>query len=184
MKENFDTQDVFNIEAVRIGNSKAFEEIYRFYFPKLCYYVYSFVHDQDVSKDIVHDVFSAVWTNRNELPEILSLKLYLYRAAKNKTFNFLKHEKHITVRSENLELMNFRSAQNIERELEKNELGRLVEKSINKLSPKCREVFILVKFHGMKYNEVAELLKISANTVQNHVAKAFNQLRKDISRIL
>jgi RNA polymerase sigma-70 factor, ECF subfamily len=184
MIDNFETQDLFYSDAIRKGNTKVFEEIYRHYYPKLCYYAYSLVHDRDVSKDVVHDVFSKIWTKRNDLQHVISIKLFLYRAVKNKALNYLNSEKIKVPINDHLELIEFKSTENIERDCERNELSAMIEKSINELSPKCQEVFILVKFHGMKYSEVAEFLKISPNTVENHMVKAFNKLRKDLTPLI
>jgi RNA polymerase sigma-70 factor (ECF subfamily) len=48
--------------------------------------------------------------------------------------------------------------------------------AVDRLPPRCREVFLLVKVHGLKYSEVAARLGISKNTVMVHVVNALNQL--------
>jgi RNA polymerase sigma-70 factor, ECF subfamily len=163
---------------------KAFEEIYRLYYPKLCYYVCSIVRSKDASKDIVQDVFSNIWEKRNSLHDILSMKIYLYRAVKNRALDYLKHNKLYTPLLINDEHAEFESSQNVEKECENNELAGMLEKEIDKLPLRCREVFILVKFQGLKYSEVAELLQISTNTIENQMVKAFNFLRKRLSSSL
>ncbi|MEE9361448.1 MAG: sigma-70 family RNA polymerase sigma factor [Cellulophaga sp.] len=55
-----------------------------------------------------------------------------------------------------------------------------LREAINKLPPKCKEVFILSKFEKMKYKVIAEKMGISIKTVENHMSKAFKELRKGL----
>lgn len=182
--ESIEAQDLFLTDAIRKGDPKVFEVIYRYYYAKLCFYAYSMVHDRDISKDVVHDVFSNMWTRRIDLQHVVSLKFYLYRAVKNKAINYLKLAKTKITSPVDSELIQFKSSENIESDYERNELEGIVEKIIDELPPKCREVFILVKYQGLKYHEAAEILQISPNTVDNHMAKAFSKLRKELTPYL
>ncbi len=68
-------------------------------------------------------------------------------------------------------------------ESEPSRIERLKE-AINKLPPKCKEVFILSKFEKMKYKVIAENLGISIKTVENHISKAYSELRKNLQYLL
>jgi len=181
MTENNNREEPFNTKALKNGDAELFGEMYRFYYAKLCYYAYSFVYDKDASKDIVHDVFSNIWIKRNKLQQIESLKFYLYRAVKNKSLDYLKHSGLNKLSISDYEQEGIAGNQNVEREYEHAELAGIIKKLLDELPPKCREVFVLVKFQGFKYAEAAELLGISSNTVENHIVKAFNFLRGKLS---
>jgi RNA polymerase sigma-70 factor (ECF subfamily) len=60
---------------------------------------------------------------------------------------------------------------------------KLVQKAMQELSPRCREVFTLHRFEDLTYKEIAKRLSISPKTVENHVAKAVLHLRKSLSQI-
>ncbi len=61
---------------------------------------------------------------------------------------------------------------------ERNELIVLLYGEIDKLPPKCREIFKLNRFERMKYREIALKLDISERTVENHIANALKILRE------
>lgn len=49
---------------------------------------------------------------------------------------------------------------------------------IEKLSPRCKETFLLSKKEGLTCIEIADYLEISTKTVENNMIKAFSILRK------
>ncbi len=51
---------------------------------------------------------------------------------------------------------------------------------LHKLSPRCREFFILHRFKGLSHREIAKQLEISPKTVENHMVKALLFLRKNL----
>jgi RNA polymerase sigma-70 factor (ECF subfamily) len=58
---------------------------------------------------------------------------------------------------------------------------KLIEQAISELPPRCREVFVLHQLKGLTYEETAERLNISPNTVKNHYAKGLLRLRKALA---
>jgi RNA polymerase sigma-70 factor (ECF subfamily) len=63
--------------------------------------------------------------------------------------------------------------------LHRGELNRLL-RAVEGLSPRCREVFVLVKLDGLSYGEVAHRLGISKNTVMVHMVKALSTLEREM----
>ncbi|QTD39242.1 sigma-70 family RNA polymerase sigma factor [Polaribacter batillariae] len=55
-----------------------------------------------------------------------------------------------------------------------------VKKMVNKLSTKCKEAFVLSKYENMKYKAIALKMGISVKTVENHISKAYAELRKNL----
>ena len=72
---------------------KGFDTLFELYYGELTYFVYSFVNDKEVAKDLVHDLFLNLWQNRRQIDPSLSVKSYLFRIARNYAFNYLKHLK-------------------------------------------------------------------------------------------
>jgi len=67
--------------------------------------------------------------------------------------------------------------------LDSRQRQKLVQKAMQELSPRCREVFTLHRFEDLTYKEIAKRLSISPKTVENHVAKAILHLRKSLSHL-
>ena len=57
-----------------------------------------------------------------------------------------------------------------------------LRKEIDLLPPKCKEIFVLSKFEGMKYKEISEQLKISIKTVENQMSIALSKLRIELRK--
>jgi RNA polymerase sigma-70 factor (ECF subfamily) len=55
--------------------------------------------------------------------------------------------------------------------------------AIDSLPEKCREVFVMSKRDGLKYEEIAEELGLSVNTVRNQISKALKILKEGAQKI-
>ncbi len=157
-----------------------FRSIFDKYFPSLCVFANRFVNDEDLSKDMVQDVFLKVWNSATEFESEKSLKVYLYLATKNTCFDFLKKEKRKKERGEY-------STERIEGDWEMNdesvvldiireETYRQLENAIELLPEKAREV-VRLNLKSLTNQEIADELSISINTVKTHKLTAFKKLR-------
>jgi RNA polymerase sigma-70 factor (ECF subfamily) len=65
--------------------------------------------------------------------------------------------------------------------VEEAELNDRINASINQLPEKCREIFLLCRFEGLKYAEIAKKLNISVKTVEMQMGIALKKLRENLS---
>ncbi len=159
-----------------------FQAFYEQLHPALFNYARYILGSDDDAREVVNDVFLKLWERRDELgPFDLKaaerLKSYSFRATKNSCLNFLRAQK--------------KSWLQIERDIEdmSTPLSGLEEKEdrqqlhnwLNELPPKCRQVFKMSRFDGLKNNEIAELLELSVKTVENQMTKALNFFRKKMN---
>lgn len=175
-------QDI--VSAIRLGDERVFEEIFRKYYQSLSNYANSILKEMDESEEIVQNLFLGIWEKRANLEITISLKSYLYRAVHNHCLNRIKHLK---VREEYQQYAtNFYdvSHESVSNTVMKNELEQKIEEAISKLPEQCRVVFSLSRFEELKYHEIAEKLAISPKTVENHIGKALKLLRIELSEYL
>ena len=160
--------------------SKAeFRRVFDDYYNPLCNFVSHFLGNNNRSEDIVQDVFLNLWKNRDNITLNDNIKSYLFQATKNKMLEYLRKEKSYRERVEKLQNQPDLSAG--EDELA-NKLMQLesINQSLRHLPSKCREVFVLHKFKGLSYTEIADKKKISVKTVENHMLKAIKLLRSHL----
>ena len=81
-------------------------------------------------------------------------------------------------------VLNIEQTEDPDENYNKNELNKIVQESIEKLPGKCREIFILNRYHNLKYAEIAEIQNISINTVKTQMGRAFKMLRKQLAYFL
>jgi RNA polymerase sigma-70 factor (family 1) len=170
------------------------QQAYRLLFTALYPYLYPFartlVKAKESAEEVVSDVFMKVWEKRQELEKIENLKVYLYVATRHIALNYLEKQR----RNATDTLDHFQASELIsvyidpEQLLITADMMQLLRKAIDRLPPKCRVIFKLVKEDGLKYREVAEILNISTKTVENQVAIALQKLGNavnfDIKRTL
>lgn len=158
-----------------------FEKLYIDYQPRLVAYVQHFVNDLSTAQDLVHDSFMALW-NRKILFDTEDTRRLLFVSTRNRCLNYLKHQSivnrymtncQIQAKSEGERLYNYDfsfvegSHPYLYQELEDQ-----IQRIVNSLPKRCREVFILSRFEGLKNREIAEQLHLSLNTVERHIQKA------------
>lgn len=173
------TQDQLLYSKIKQGEEDAFNEVFNLYYSRLCFFADQMVHDFDLCRSIVQDVFVDVWVNRETLDIHFSLKAFLFRAVKNKTLNVLKHKKveskFIAEQKKEDEPFSFQSS------IEEAELSDKINSAIQELPPKCREIFTLCRFEELKYSEIAERLNISVKTVEMQISIALKKIRNKLS---
>ncbi len=166
-----------------IFNERYVEQLFREQFENLCNFAKAYIHDPDIAKEIVQEVFINLWTKRDSIEPGKPVKSYLFTSVRNRSLNYIRDHKKFQsfvldveieekFRSDDLDMM------------ESEEARIKIENAIQKLPEKCREVFEMSRFEEMKYNEIAVELNISVKTVEVHISKALKILREELKDLL
>ncbi len=173
------------INNIAQGDEKAFESLFKSYFPELCFYAVRFVEDMETAEEIVQDIFFNIWENKNKLLNIkTSVKSYLYTTVKNTCLNLIKHKK-----VEN-KYREYFSQQLQKDELDEanwmtnNELQTKILETVEKLPARRKQVFKMSRFEDLSYKEIASKLNISVKTVENQMGSALKFLRAELKNYL
>jgi RNA polymerase sigma-70 factor (ECF subfamily) len=157
-----------------------FRKIFNQYFASLVGFANTFVSDSDLSEDLVQEVFVTLWEKQEEYLNEITLKVYLYRAVRNKCLNNIKHEqvknKYINETLPKLETEEFFLDQVLSEEV-----SRLLYKFIEEL-PKQRQQIIRYGLFGLKNREIADIMGLSLNTVKSHKLNAYRELREKLGK--
>lgn len=154
-----------------------FEDSFKRFFKPLCFHAMSFVKDEDVAKDIVHDVFLTVWSQRAKIDFTQPMLPYYLSLTRNRALNYLDHLK-VKAKHEEKELQNnplYSDFDNTDHE----ELIQEIMNRIDNLPDRCGEVMRLCFIECKKYKEIAEILDISVNTVKTHLSLGLKILRNE-----
>lgn len=181
------------IESLRCGDESAFRCIYDRHYESLCRFADLFLHDTALAEEIVDDAIFYLWEHRVEVEIVYSLRAYLMKSVRNRCLNELNSLSH----REELRFSSFSLQENVEfldtLFIEKEHpLGYLLEqeledelvRSIEALPEECRTVFKKSRFEQKKYEEIAQELNISVNTVKYHIKNALAFLQKRMSGYL
>jgi RNA polymerase sigma-70 factor (ECF subfamily) len=163
------------------GLDKAgFEELFRSFFPGLVLFAQKYLPDQDTSKEIVHNVFLNLWEKRETIDSSSSLKSYLFTSVYNRCLNHIRDQKKFDKDESRLQGLDSSEFYDGTDYLEEQELEQRIFDALQALPEKCREVFTMNRFEGLKYAEIAEKLNISIKTVEAQMSKALKILREKL----
>ena len=156
---------------------KSFKEIYDSLYVSLCLFANNYVHNLDLAKDLVQEVFIKVWEDKIEFKNESAVKSYMYMAVKNKSLDFLKSKQYKS--TENLSLKDIVALNNETfylKEVIIEEASTRIEIAINTLPKKCAQI-IRLSLNGLSNSEIAQHLNISINTVKAQKKNAYKKLR-------
>lgn len=143
------------------------------------------IRDDDESKDVVLELFCAIWEKRHSLRLTKPIKRYLLVAARHRAFNHLE-SRHRTEKflREFADRSMTPVAPSAERDLEAQELNDIVSIAICMIPERSRLPYLLNRRLGMTYREIAKFLNQSEKTVEKNISHALTLLRKYIEPYL
>ena len=168
-----------------------FEQLYIDCQPRLIAYALRFVNNPTEAQDLVHDCFMALWDRHAPL-DTEEARMLLFVMTRNRCLNYLKHKSIVDkytvsylgrakVGEERLYNYDFSFSEN-EHPYLYQELEHQIRHIVDSLPERCREVFILSRFQGLKNREIAERLHISLNTVERHIQRALHIFAEALER--
>lgn len=182
MKGTYQSDNDFLLSAVQRGDQKAFDTLFRRYYPMLCAYGHRFVELED-AEEIVEDSLLWIWENRETLVIESSLNSYLFKMVYRRALNKLAHidatqRADTRFYEEMQEMLQDTDYYQIE------ELAKRIEDTVAALPESYREAFVMHRFRDMSYKEIAETLGVSPKTIDYRIQQALKQLRVDLKDYL
>lgn len=179
------------IRRIKQGDEKAFDAVYREYYPLMCRFALQLLCSPELAEEVVDDVFFALWNQRSEI-DIRSLKAYLLKAVRNKSLNEMNSLAHrrrqMTGRIDTHDRLDFLSSLfDDEHPLEQllcKETEAQFRRIVDSLPEESRRVFMMQRMEGKKYAEIAMELGISVNTVKYHMKKTIRLLSEMLGKYL
>lgn len=171
------------LERLRQGDERAFDEIFRSWYPGLVRSAESLVRSRAIAEEIVQDVMLELWRRRESLARESSPQAYLFQSTRNRALNHLRHER-VEKRGRPFAAGRSEIDAPAPALLVEEEIEVALREAVAVLPDRCREVFELSRVQGLKYLEIAELLGISVKTVEAQMGKALRLLRERLAQWL
>lgn len=167
-----------NIKSMKHIDIKGFENMFKQYYSDLCYFALKYMESEEDAEEVVQDVFYNLWEKREMIQIQISVKAYLLSSVRNKCLQILNHRKvkrkYGKMKSEETEVFSDNPAD----DLIYNESVEIFNEALNALPEKCRTIFKMSRFEGMKYKDIAFELSISVKTVEANISKALKEFRQ------
>ncbi len=176
-----------NISMERKKYSLAFEEFFRFYYPRLRRYARYFLRDPEEAEDLVQEVFLQLWKDQKQLDPDRNLPSFTFTLVKNKCFDRLRkrvvEEKYLLhqAKKESEELYHISFDETGEFISMEELLHRELNKLIEKMPSKCGIAFRLRWIDGKKVREIALEMNISTTMVDKYLAKGLSFAKDNLN---
>lgn len=157
------------------GNSDVYKNLFIRHFESLCSFVYSYLPDMEVAKDIAQDAFVSLWENRDKYELTNTL---LYTIAKNKSIDYIKAHHPVTVpKGLPIDIFINLLQTSPEEDFDSKDIIEEIWKYVETLPNQCRKIFVLSRRDYLKNKEIANQLNISVKTVEKQITKALSLIR-------
>ncbi len=169
------------VRIARFDDQHAYKELFASLYPSLYHFAFGLLKSKETAEEVVSDAFIRIWEKRKGLEKISNLRVYLYVATRNIAFNYLDKQKRTATNS--LEDCSSELAScyfDPEQLMITADMLAMIEGEIDRLPPKCKMIFTLVKEDKLKYREVATIMNISVKTVENQLAIAIRKIAATI----
>ena len=170
------------LDLLKKDESGALTVLFARYYDNLLLYCYHILDDLETAEDIVQDCFVNLW-NRKSLHSFSGdLDRFIFKMVKNQAFLFLReYKKRYNIQvsfSQESEISHYDTLDESSKEIE------LLYQTIDKLPEKCRKVFLMACLNDKTYQEVADELGTSINTVKTQMKTALKFLRENLQEEL
>lgn len=168
---------------IRDGHHFAFCEIYRRYWSVLYLHAYKMSRDEDLSMDIIQEIFTDLWQKREGLELKVSFKAYLYQSVRFQMLDtWRKNNQHEKFLSSMTNFFN--EAENVtDADVNLREFVNRMEAEVAKLPPRMREIFEQSRFEGKPNKQIAIELDISDHTVKKTLNRVLHVLRTKLTML-
>ena len=172
--------DTALIISLQNGSEESFKEVYYGYHKKLYFYFLKKTGSTSLSKDLIQETFIKLWRYRLTLRTDLSVSLQLFRIARTVAIDLLRRNARNRVDSvSTAHIIELSDGLHESPETEASPVITKIRSSLSLLPPVRRKI-IEQKLEGYSNPEIASNLSISQKTVENHLNKAFHQLKKHL----
>ncbi|MBC5644359.1 RNA polymerase sigma-70 factor [Parabacteroides sp. W1-Q-101] len=167
------------ILALKNGSEEAFTSLYHKYCDKVYKFCRLYYTNDSTTEEVVQEVFIKLWDIRSYVNENENLEGLLFIITRNMIFSNSKKNFNETFYKMSI-LAAYDKAYDIEEELQAKDLQIYIERLVNELPPRQKEVFYLSRHEQLSYKEIAERLDITPKTVERHINEALKYLKKNI----
>jgi RNA polymerase sigma-70 factor (ECF subfamily) len=170
------------LQQVEQGSKRAFDLLFEKHWAAAYSSAYRRLRDADQAKDIIQDIFTHIWLNR-EILHIRNLPAYLSRAVRNRVIKAVAKQK-LSHPFFNILEEGLGSELGADKELLWKEFFRAYEQLVATFPTKRQLIFRLRFENDLSTKDIAHQLGLSRKTVQNQLGKAIEQLRINLTHLL
>lgn len=168
------------MQGIKVDNMFAFDLLYKRYCNRVYKFGYSILKSDAETQNLMQDVFLRLWENRHKVEKDEAVKTFIFTITYNSAISVIRKKAKESEYFQYLNNLQVIYEQPVNADLEFKELTCRLEKIVEGLPIRQREIFIMHKMESLKYSEIAERLNISVNTIETHMCRALKTIREKI----
>lgn len=170
-------------DLLKRSDENAFAEIFARFDRRIFSFILKMIKDHSIASDVTQEVFIRIWLKREQLAEVRNMEAYIFTIATNLTLNQIKKRlREQQIRQELCAGWQHNTISNADDLLLLHDCQTLVSKVVECLPPQQKRIYRLSREEGLNYDEIAQRVQISPNTVRNHLVKALQTIRGFIEK--
>ena len=163
------------------GDKEAFATLFKTYYTVFHAYGLKISGNKELTEDCLQEFFVYLFQNRKNLNKVTSINSYLFISFRRAVFKAIEKQRkrgYNTIEVDVIVGFKLSPEELLIKKTSTTERNSLLVKIINSLSEREREVIYLKYYNELKTPEIAEVMNISYQSVQNTLQKAFAKFRK------
>lgn len=165
------------------GDQQAFNQLFRKFYPSLCFFANRMLDDKALTEEIVGDVFFKLWDKHSSFSSIPAIKAFLYISTRNASLNAIEKEQTKRRNTQQFAHQYSDVEQPVIQEIILSEVINELRHELTKLPAQCAKVMKMLYEDEMKPQEIADQLDITVSTVYNQKLRAISVLKKRIASL-
>ena len=176
------TDEYMDPEILDVECPKVFENVFHEYYASLCYFANKFVHDQEVAKDVVQDVFISLWESSNKFGNLIALKSFLYSCVQNRALNYLEKRNNREMANRKLGEPAYEEEKVFCMQVEA-DVFKEIFVIIEELPAECKRIFKMSYIEFLDIKTICKQLHIAETTVKTQRRRAKKFLRERLKHL-
>ncbi len=178
------------IERFQKGDLYAYDLIVKRYKDQLLNFVYRFVGNQEEAEDIVQETFLRVYRKRHAYKRVAKFSTWIYTIAGNLSRTELRRRKRrklFSITDLGYEDRDYEISDedfNPENQVDGVIKEEIIQKEIDQLSPKFRQVIILRDVQELSYEEISKIIRVPIGTVKSRVNRGRLKLQGKLQHLM
>lgn len=178
LKVEKDNDEQGLLRRISHGDQQAFSTLFNSYHPFVYAFARRITRSDEFAEEVVQEIFLKIWIDRESLVKVDNFGAYLNRIVRNHCYNVLRklaiESKHASLMSKSFDDTDDSTIQ----QLGYNDVNEVLESAIQTLSAQQKKVYQLCHQRGLTYQEAADELNISQQTVHAYMKDALRKIRE------
>lgn len=169
------------LQRLLIGDSNAFDFIFKKFYPALCFFATKLTSDKFVAEEIVQDILYKLWNKHADFNSLNSIKAFLYISTRNASMNFLKKEHSKIKHDLEFAFSEDEFQEPVINEIIYTEVLREISNEVDALPEQCGKIIKMIFEDDLEPKQIADELGITISTVYNQKMRGLSILKKRLS---